>query len=387
MSDVLDTAHSEPAPLTEGSGYQPRQLVLLGCGTAHMQVMLRLAARPLLGARVTLITPHREQMVAAMLHGLVSGYYSREECVVAVEPLARRCGIRWLPRSVKALDAGQQILRLDDGSIQPYDWLSMDTGPVQNRSRVETTLPGAREFGMFLRPLENFVQLWPRVVELASQRGLRVAVVGGGTDAAELALAIRQRMPQAAITLLCGNTELAPGTPEALRQRLVQQVKACGITLLQDVALEIQEGQVRLGCGAWLACDVPVVATGAQSPAWLAASGLGLDADGFIAVDANQRSTSHANVFAVGAISARSDATVPGLAPDAMPAGPALAANLAAAVDAGALKPYQPSRQPLQILSYGRRRALLQWAGYSAQGRWVWWLKNWLNRRFIRRFT
>jgi len=38
----------------------------------------------------------------------------------------------------------------------------------------------------------------------------------------------------------------------------------------------------------------------------------------------------------------------------------------------------------LQILSCGNRWAIANWNGWTAQGRWVWWLKNWLDRSQVR---
>jgi selenide,water dikinase len=67
-------------------------------------------------------------------------------------------------------------------------------------------------------------------------------------------------------------------------------------------------------------------------------------------------------------------------------AGPALAVNLAAAVANQPLKPHQPPETTLNLLSCGNRTAIASWGNFSAQGRWVWWLKNWIDRRFIARF-
>ena len=84
-----------------------------------------------------------------------------------------------------------------------------------------------------------------------------------------------------------------------MQTRLRAALQQRRITLLQDSASGVRPGEVVLASGATLACDVPLIATGAQSPAWLQASGLALDPQGFVAVDACQRSTSHPQVFAV----------------------------------------------------------------------------------------
>lgn len=369
-----DTHHSltEPAPLDDNAGDQPGQLVLVGAGQAHLDVMAHLAAHPIPGARITLIAPSAEQVYADMVPGWVAGHYALDACTIAVEPLVRRCGIRWLPRNIQALDASARTLTLDDDTLVHYDCLSIATGPVQNRAQVEQSLPGAREFGLFVRPLEGFCKLWPQVVELGEQRALRIAVIGTEYSGAELAMAIRCRLPDAALTLLCGPQAAANSSSGALQQRLLTQLRAMNVTVLPDVALELTQGSVRLGCGAQLACDLPVIASDAQGPAWLATSGLNLDARGFAAVDAYRRCVSHPQVFAADDDSAQH--------------GRSLAVNLAAALAGRALPAHVRPANALKLLACGNRTAIGNWGAYTVQGRWVWWLKSLLDQRRIRRY-
>jgi NADH dehydrogenase FAD-containing subunit len=147
----------------------------------------------------------------------------------------------------------------------------------------------------------------------------------------------------------------------------------------------LRAAEVLLASGARLACDVPLLATGAQAPAWLQSSGLALDAQGFVAVNACQRSTSHANVFAAGDVSSRVDRSLARSGVYAVRAGPVLGMNLAAAVEGAACKEHQPPSQTLNLISCGTRMAVASWGRFHAQGRWVWWLKDWIDRRFLAR--
>ena len=256
---------------------------LLGGGMANLQVLADLAAKPLPEMRIILVAPHPRSIYPGMLAGMVAGRYSADECAIPLEPLVRRAGIRWLQRDVTALDTRTQILRLDDGSSQHYDWLSINTGPVQNRDQMDRTLPGAREHGLFVHPMETFAALWPRVCDLSQTRALRVAVIGSGTAAMELALAVRQRMPDSAVTWVAGPLAdtLAhaphPSAADTVTTRLTHALKAQRITVLYDTALSLKADEVQLGCGARLACDVPLIAMEGQTPAWLADSGLALE--------------------------------------------------------------------------------------------------------------
>lgn len=360
--------HGDPAPSAEARGYQPRQLVLLGGGMANLQVLANLAAHPLAEMRIILVAPHPRSIYPGMLPGFVAGRYTLDECAIPLEPLVRRAGIRWLQRSVRALNAQTQTLQLDDGSTQHYDWLSVNTGPVQNREQIEADMPGAREHGLFVHPLETFAALWPRVCELGTSRALRVAIVGTGTAAMELALAVRQRLPQSAVTLVAGPLADGAATPSPLQQRLITTMKAQRITVLYDHAVGLKADEVQLGCGARLACDVPLLAIEGQVPAWQAKSTLALTPEGQIATDHYQRSTSHPQVFAV------TDNSM------------ALARNLPAATTGGHLHASRNEANALHLLFGGAQQALAGWGTYSAQGRPITWLKEWADRRFVARY-
>ncbi len=363
-----------------------KHLVLLGAGHSHVHLLSTLATHPLPGVQITLIAPYPRQLYSGMVPGFVAGRYALDDCVIPLEPLLKNTGVRWLARSAAALDADARTVTLDDGSELRFDWLSVNTGPVQDRQQIEQVMPGAREHGLFVRPIESFGALWPKVAALAKTRALRVAVIGGGAAGIELALAMRHRLVGASVTLITGGAAVAASYAPSVQRRVVDALKRRNVTVLEDVAVGIKASEISLGCGARLVCDVPVIATGAQAPAWLGRSGLALTEGGFIAVDACQRSTSHPHVYAVGDVSTRVDRTLARSGVYAVRAGPALAKNLAAAIAGLPPSPHEPPENTLNLLSCGDGRAIASWGNYSAQGRWVWWLKDWIDRSFIRRY-
>ena len=294
--------------------------------------------------------------------------------------------MQWTGRQGRSLNAVSRSILLDDGQSLNYDVLSINSGPVPHREAIEAAMPGAREHGLFVRPIEAFGALWPRVAELAQTQALRLTLVGGGAAGIELAMAIRHRLPGAALTLLTGGSPLAANYPRAVQRRVAGALKDRNITVLVDAAIGFAAAEVQLASGARLACDIPLIATGAQAPAWLQGSGLALDAQGFIAVDACLRSTSHPHVFAAGDVSSRTDRPLPRSGVYAVRAGAALADNLEASLSGQALKQHQAPAHTLNLLSCGKREAIASWGPLSAQGRWVWWLKDRIDRGFIRRY-
>jgi selenide,water dikinase len=109
-----------------------------------------------------------------------------------------------------------------------------------------------------------------------------------------------------------------------------------------------------------------------------------------VRVDAALRSVSHPNVFAAGDCAAF-DPPRPKAGVWAVRAGPMLARNLRRAATALPLRPWRPSSFGLTIVGLGDSHAVA-WrgrfvlGGLGLSGRVAWWWKNWLDRRWLRRY-
>ena len=136
------------------------------------------------------------------------------------------------------------------------------------------------------------------------------------------------------------------------------------------------------------ALDETLWVTQAGTQAWLAESGLATDEGGFVAVWPTLESTSHPGVFASGDCAAvlahpREKAGV-----FAVRQGPPLAANLRRALRGLAPRPFTPQRRYLSLIGTGGRHAVATRGGALVfEGDWVWQWKDWIDRRFMRKFT
>jgi len=358
-----------------------RQLLLLGGGHAHVQVLDALARRPLAGVQVTLVTPHARQMYSGMVPGLLAGHYTAGECVIPLSPLAAAAGVRLHLARAVALDARTRQVRLDDGQCLGYELLSIDTGPEADLD----SLSGAREHGLPVRPIEHFVQ------RLDGLRAGALAVVGGGAGGIELAMALayHQRVTRpggARVALVAGPAPLA-GLGAAVRRRAWRALSAQGVTVHMHGAAAVAADHVRLTDGTQLPCDAVLLALGAAAPRWLAGSGLALDERGFVATGPTLQSVSHAEVFAAGDVATRTDAPHAKSGVHAVRAGPPLAANLRHALQGQPLQRYTPQIRTLYLVSCGERRAIASWGGWTAEGGWVWRWKDHIDRAFVARYT
>ena len=363
-----------------------KRLLLLGGGHAQVHVLQALAREPLVGAEVALITPFARQLYSGMVPGLVAGHYRVEQCAIALRPLADAAHVQFIEGAAVELDAAARRVQLADGRIAEYDVLSLDTGSVMDRDQ----LPGAREHGLFVRPIEHFVRLLDGLLDLASRRVLDIVVIGAGAAGIELALALQHRLAgrgeeRARVALVTGGPEPLSGYAPGVIRRAAQALARHKITVFRESCTALEPGAVLLGSGARLACDAPLLATGAQAPAWLAGSGLALDERGFVATGPTLQSRSHAEVFAAGDVATRMDAPHAKSGVHAVRAGPALALNLRRFIGGGVLEPHTPQRRTLNLISCGEKRAIASWGDWSAQGRWAWWWKDRIDRAFVAR--
>lgn len=357
-----------------------KHLVLLGGGHAHVHVLRAFAQQPPAAARVTLVSPYPALVYSGMVPGVVAGHYELDQCLIPLVPLASAAHAAFVQAAAVSLDAGAKTVRLANGESVGYDVLSIDVGGTIDRDAI----PGAREHALFVRPMEHFARLWTDLLALAQEKLLGIVMIGGGAGGVELAMALQHRFAgRARVSLLTGGGPVLPAYPAAVQRRAARALKRCGVTIFEDTCLEIAATHVALGRGGRLACDAPIVAIGNVAPAWLKGSGLALDEQGFIATGPTLQSTSHADVFAAGDVSARMDAPRPRSGVYAVRAGPPLAANLARASGGGVPLVYQPQKRSLNLLSCGRREAIASWGSWSAQGRWAWWWKDRIDRAFV----
>ncbi len=366
-----------------------KRLVLLGGGHAHLSVLEKLANASLAGTEVVLITPNRYQNYSGMLPGWIAGHYTREQSRVDLLPLVQASGVRMIEAHVTAMSAHARTLTLEDGQQMTYDLLSLDVGS-------ETQTEGLSALGARLlpvKPLDDFFDQWPEIQKKAiDQKDYALVVIGGGAAGVELAFAAQFALKRAGaqehVTLVVSPDGMLKGHHASVRRRVLAYTRKVGIVLYQQAATGAVDG-LQLSDGHRIYADQVIAATGAKPLPWLRQSGLSLNEQGYILVDACHRTQSHPEVFAVGDTCARTDVQMARSGVHAVKVGPLLAENLYTVLtdSAAQLKDYQPRKSSLYLLACGPQYAIASWGRISFEGRWVWRLKDWIDQRFIKRFS
>jgi len=363
-----------------------KRLILAGGGHAQLSVLTALARKPS-NIEAVLVTPKAHQIYSGMLPGWMAGHYREEDCRIDLRPLADAAGVRMISAHMVGVKAKHRCVELSDGSRLEYDVLSINAG-----SEIDTSgLEAAGERLLPVKPLDDFVQRWPGIQAAAlRQDNYQLVVVGGGAAGVELAFAAQyainmQRSNRASVTLVVSQQGILPGHSACTKKRSRTLLQQRGITLFQAQAVGTAEGII-LSNGESLRADCIIAATGARPPAWLRNTDIDQDEQGYILVDAHQRSLSHHNVFAAGDVCIRQDIRLARSGVHAVFAGPVLAHNLLASIRGQKLRSYRPRKRSLYILATGPRHAIASWGAVSVQGEWVWYWKNWIDRGFMRKY-
>jgi len=363
-----------------------KRVVMLGGGHAHAYVLRMLIDEPLHDVRLTLVTPYDQHTYSGMLPGLVAGHYTVADVQIDVARLAAAAGAALVRGRVTQLDAAQRRVTLAGGATLEYDIASLNLGSLPNTAAV----PGSEDNALAAKPFEPFLEGWNAVLARSSTAPLTVALVGAGAAGVELAMAITYRLAtlgrEGVVTLYSDR----PMFSAALARRVRSALARSGVQLREPAAVaRVEPGGVVVTQAPHATrerYDAVIWTAGAAPLPWLRTTGLETDAAGFVLVDDTLRSVSHPEVFAVGDCATLRDNPHPKSGVYAVRHGDFLARNLRYALAEALLHRYRPQRRALALISCGAQWAIADWSGWTAEGAWVWRWKDWLDRRWIRRF-
>ena len=128
-----------------------QDLVLIGGGHAHVEVIRRFGMKPVPGVRLTVISRELHTPYSGMLPGLIAGHYSFDDAHIDLGPLARFADARLLHDEVTGLDLDARKVLCQNRPSVHFDVLSIDTG-----SAPSTEAPGARDNAVNVTPVSSF---------------------------------------------------------------------------------------------------------------------------------------------------------------------------------------------------------------------------------------
>jgi selenide,water dikinase len=394
-----------------------RELVLVGAGHTHVQVLTALAQHKLSDVRITVVVDTPIAIYSGMLPGLVAGRYRRDELEIDARDLAKRCGARVHVEAAIAVEPQRRAIVLASGARIAYDIASFDIGSTV----AGLATPGVREHAVPTRPIGRFIECLDERTRGAGPE-LRAVIVGAGAGGIELAFALRARMAGSAtaadgdrgrssashdeavtlpaqvaadargrwngITVIEAGPQILAGHPSRLVRRVEAHAAAAGIELRGNARVRaVHADAVELEGGACLPSELTLWVTGAAAHSLFRDSAIATDPRGFARIRPTLQLEEHEALFAAGDCATPiTHPRTPKAGVYAVRQGPYLAHNLVAALRGEKLREYTPQSDFLTLLNLGDRRAIGAKWGRTIEGRWVMALKDWIDRRFVRRF-
>lgn len=373
-----------------------QDIVLVGGGHAHALVLLQWAMHPFPEARLTLISECATSPYSGMLPGVVAGHYREADIQVDLRRLCQHVGVRFIRAQVTGVDPQAKHVLLEGRPPIGYDVLSINAGITP-----DSGVAGAGEHAVPVKPIAGFLPRWQAVLEelQRAQTPRTIAVVGGGAGSVELILAMAQRLAAVAVAhrwlLVTRSPQLLSEYPARMRRHLHRRLQRYRVEVREALEIVAVQPANRAGSGPLLLSaatgenievDHVFWCTQARPASWLRASGLAVNAQGFLAVNDALQSESHPEVFGAGDCAWMTRHALPRAGVYAVRQAPVLRENLRRQVLGQALQPYVPQRNFLSLLACGERDAVGAKGGLSIAGPWVWRWKDRIDRRFMRMF-
>jgi len=363
-----------------------KHLVLAGGGHAHLTVLARLGELTSRGHRVTLVSPGPYHYYSGMAPGMLSGFYAPNLTRFHLRKMVQNRGAAFVEDRVVGIDAPRRRLQLASGGGLDYDVVSFNTG-----SAVPPGVFSSEDPSVFaVKPIENLLALRHNLLEWPKNVPVNLLVAGGGPAGVEMAGALCRLTEtlgvRATLTLVCGQG-LLPETGVRTRRLVRRSLERRGVRILEQGRVEaLDNGVARLNGGVCLEYNYAVMAVGVKPHSVFEDSGLPVGQDGGLIVNDFLQSVAFPELFGGGDCIHFSRHPLARVGVHAVRQNAILFHNLRASLEGGDLRPFRPQKRFMLIFNLGDGTAVLQRGRWSLNGRLAFWVKDWIDRRFMRAF-
>lgn len=367
-----------------------KRVVLVGAGHAHLHTIKRAGAFVERGHEFVLVAPD-DFWYSGLATGMLGGWYPPDLDRIDVGALVTRAGGRFIRDLVVGLDHGRRSVRFAGGDEIAYDAVSLNLGSGTPSIEGEDLYPD-RCFAA--KPIRRLCELRQAVEQRLARGGgqpVRIVVAGGGATAFELAgnlLRLGERASsRLALTILSGGQRTLAQLPAGAAGAAVAALERRGATVVEGSrATRVDPEAVVTDDGGSCRYDLFVNAAGLVPHPLAREAGLPAAADGAMIVDRYLRSPADPRIHGGGDAVAFEGRRLPQAGVFAIRQAPILCANLLASLDGRAPRVFAPQRRHLWIMNLGDGGGLAARGGLWWRGRSAFWLKDWIDRRFLRTY-
>lgn len=365
-----------------------KHLLLIGGGHAHMVTLANLHTFVEKGYRVSVIQPSEYHYYSGMGPGMLGGTYHPDDIRFATKKVVEDQGGEFILGKAVSIDPSAQEVFLEghDEPI-PYDVLSCNAGSYVPRQAIVSE---TQEI-FTAKPIEALLEAQKKIVSLSKAGPLKVAVVGGGPSAVEVAgnvqqLAERQCEHRVDVTVFAGRQLMSRQAPR-IGQLAGASLKRRGVNIIEGAyATEIGGGQVVLDNGETYETDVVFPCVGVKPNDIFAISGLPIGPNGGLLTNKYLQSTGYENIFGGGDCIHFEPEPLDKVGVYAVRENPVLYHNLMATLDGTPLQEFKPGGKYLLIYNLGNGEGVFSKWFITFAGKLAFTIKNYIDQKFIKTF-
>jgi NADH dehydrogenase FAD-containing subunit len=353
-----------------------------------MMVLANLERFTAAGCRATVVQPSPFHYYSGMGPGMLGGTYSPEEIRFATRHVVEKKGGRFIEDRVVRIDHRQRKVYLEKGDPLPYDALSCNVGSYVPAGLITESGPNV----FTVKPIEKLLAARRSILDLSAARKARVAVVGGGASAVEIAGNVRaltggSGLHPAEITVFARTKVMADLPPKvralalgSLHKRDIAIAEHTPVAAVHARGVELEEGRRH-------DADIIFVAVGVRPSPLFRESGLTVGPDGGLMVNRYLQSVDAPCIFGGGDCIFFREDPLDKVGVYAVRQNPVLLHNLKASLGGGTLREFEPgSSDYLLIFNLGEGAGIFRKRYITFNGRPAFWIKDYIDRKFMKKF-
>ena len=364
-----------------------KHLVLVGGGHAHMVTLANLHTFTDKGHRVTVIGPSDHHYYSGMGPGMLGKTYTPGEIRFKTRHVVEKQGGTFIRDKAVQILADEKLVALASGDTVGYDIISYNVGSHVPR----LDLPEDVQDVYAVKPIERLMEARDRILALSARKKITIGILGGGPSSAEVAGNIWQltrngRVQAPDITIFAGRRFMARFS-RRVTSRIRKVLSERGIAInTEGYVTSVQSGAVTLGSGKTYPLDLIFLAVGVVPNPIFRNSGLATGPDGGLRVNPYLQSVHHPDMFGGGDCIYFEKQPLDKVGVYAVRQNPVLYQNLMAALEETPLQTFDPGGDYLLIFNLGGVRGVLQKRWLTLNGKVAFWIKDHIDRKFMKRF-
>lgn len=364
-----------------------KRLVLAGGGHAHMMLLANIGDFTSKGHQVTVVQPSDYHYYSGMGPGMLSTHYTPDDIRFHTRFVVERQGGEFIKAKATKIDAQNNSLHTDNGDILLYDVLSCNVGSYVPFTAIE----GKAENIYSAKPIERLLEAQRHIIELCGLGKIKIAVVGGGPAAVEIAgnarhLAKTTGCESIDVCLFAG-TKLMADYSKSIQNIIRRTFNKRNIRIDESAYVQkIVNGTILLKNGTEHTPDIIFLATGVKPSPIFTSSGVSTGPDGGLQVNSKLQSTEYMNIFGGGDCIYHAPSPLAKVGVYAVRENPILLQNIQAALQEEPLTDFSPGGNYLLIFNLGEGVGALQKGPFIWGGKSSFRIKDYIDRKFMIKF-